>query len=409
MDPLKRPHRVGLGGFVLVLGMAWCVPGRGQAPLASAPSKGAPGAIEGRAAGQDPVKLSFLFMGCNRIQHSDWKKIKDDDPSSANLPQFRQTAQDIAGLDPTPAYLFFTGDLVVNLEDDRGEKLKKQLDAWTELFNASPLAAKLTLIPLPGNHEMLRKLDDDKDDEDKVEVPNSHVDPIWVQWLHKSHFDTFARRANGPRAGHPEKDHLADDQSELTYSFDVGDIHFVVVNTDSLTTIVDPETKKPYIGWIPYHWIEKDIQAAQADSRVSAIFVLGHKPITIPKAGEEDTIINTRDHPLADKLKTLLAANDKVRGYLCAHEHAWDRTALDSSGKVWQVVAGNAGSQLNSSFLSGTPFFGFSRINVYLSGKVGLVSYQRPANKDKTLYIAGPPTPPPPAQPQPEIILYPPP
>ena len=68
------------------------------------------------------------------------------------------------------------------------------------------------------------------------------------------------------------------------------------------------------------------------------------------------------------------------------------------------MIAGNAGSQLNSAFLAGSPFFGFSQINVYASGKVGLISYQRPANQDSKLYIAGPPSPPPPAQPQPEII-----
>jgi len=44
-----------------------------------------------------------VFMGCNRIQHKDWKKIKTDDPSSANLAQLHQTFQDIAHLDPVPA------------------------------------------------------------------------------------------------------------------------------------------------------------------------------------------------------------------------------------------------------------------------------------------------------------------
>ena len=54
-----------------------------------------------RVAG-DPVKLSFLFMGCNRIQHSDWEKIKEDDPSSANLPQLQQSLKDISQLQPRP-------------------------------------------------------------------------------------------------------------------------------------------------------------------------------------------------------------------------------------------------------------------------------------------------------------------
>ena len=30
---------------------------------------------------RDPVKRTFVIMGCNRIQHKDWKRIKADDPS----------------------------------------------------------------------------------------------------------------------------------------------------------------------------------------------------------------------------------------------------------------------------------------------------------------------------------------
>ena len=127
---------------------------------------------------RDPVKLSFIFMGCNRIQHKDWKKIKADDPSSANLPQLEQTFRDIVHLDHVPPYLFFMGDLVVNLEDDDGKTLKKQLDAWTSLYKASPLAAKTTLVPLPGNHEMLKKVGDDKDKDEEIEVPNPATDAL---------------------------------------------------------------------------------------------------------------------------------------------------------------------------------------------------------------------------------------
>jgi hypothetical protein len=398
----RRLFRVDLGTFFLAIGlMAWGVPCPGQTLAIPGPQPTAPGKAGVLAAQQDSVKLSFVFMGCNRIQHHDWKAIKDTDHSSANLPQFQQSAVDISQLTPIPPYL----------ESDNGDKLKKQLDAWTKLYDKSPLAGKLTLIPMPGNHEMLQKLDDskDKDDDDEVEVPNPATDPRWVEWLHKSKFDKFAKAANGPSKDHPKSDHLADDQSEMTYSFDIGDVHFVVINTDTLSTVINPATKHPYIGWIPYHWIEKDVREAQANSKISAIFLLGHKPIIQPKGGEEEdsTILNIKEFPLADNLRTLILANDKVRAYLCAHEHQWDLMPLDKSQRAWQVIAGNAGSQLNSSFLKAGPFFGFSQINVYSSGKVGLVSYQRQANTNKNLYISGPPTPPPAAQPKPEVILHP--
>jgi hypothetical protein len=356
---------------------------------------------------RDPVKLSFVFMGCNRIQHKDWKKIKAEDPSSANLPQLQQTFRDIAHLDRVPPYLFFMGDLVVNLEDDDGKALKKQLDAWTSLYKALPLAAKTTLVPLPGNHEMLKKVDEDKDKDEVIEVPNPATDARWLKWLHDNGFDTFARAANGPTDAHPNRDQLADNQSEMTYSFNIGDVHFVVINTDTLTTNIDNDTKEPHIGWVPYTWIEQDIRKAQADANLSAIFVLGHKPIQDHPQAEERAILNTKKHPLGDQLQALFHANNKVRAYLCAHEHLWDCSQLKQAPKVWQVIAGNAGSKLNGKWNppDGT-FFGFSQINIYASGKVGLVNHRRPTPRPPQKYFEGAPVSPPVAQPQPEITLY---
>jgi hypothetical protein len=358
---------------------------------------------------RDPVKFSFVFMGCNRIQHRDWKKIKADDPSSANLPQLHRTFRDIARLDPAPPYLFFMGDLVVNLEDDDGEALKKQLDAWAVLYKASPLSPKSTLVPLPGNHEMLKKVADDKDKDGETEVPNPATNARWLKWLRDSGFDSFAKVANGPTDAPPNADKLADDQSEMTYSFDIEDVHFVVINTDTLTTDINDDTKAPHVGWVPYHWIEQDVRSAQANPKLSAIFLTGHKPIMAHPQAEEDAILNTKKHPLGDRLQALFKANDKVRAYLCAHEHLWACLRLDKAPKVWQVIAGNAGSKLNGKWSPpGGAFFGFSKVNVYASGKIGLVSYQRPAPGPPQKYFEGEPVPPEVAQPQPELILYPP-
>jgi hypothetical protein len=356
---------------------------------------------------QDTIKLSFVFMGCNRIQHSDWKTVKKDDPSSANLPQLKRSFKDIERLQPRPLYLFFMGDLVVNLEDNEGETLEKQLSAWTELWNASPLAAKVTLIPLPGNHEMLKKIHEDKDSDEKVEVPNPATGARWLKWLHRSQFDTFAKAANGPSKDHPKSDQLADDQSQMTYSFDVGSVHFVVINTDTLNTVIEHDTQVPHIGWVPYHWIEQDVRSAQANPKVDAIFLVGHKPIMDHPMAEEKAILNTKKHPLGDKLQALFQANDKVRAYLCAHEHLWDCSRLAKAPRVWQVIAGNAGSKLNGRWdPPGGTFFGFGQINVYKSGKVSLVSYQRPTPSPPQRYFEKAPVSPNPAQPQPEIVLY---
>ena len=59
-------------------------------------------------------------------------------------------------------------------------------------------------------------------------------------------------------------------------------------------------------------------------------------------------MLNTKKHPLGDQLQALFQANDKVRAYLCAHEHLWNCSRLEKAPQVWQVIVGNAGSKLNS-------------------------------------------------------------
>ena len=51
------------------------------------------------------------------------------------------------------------------------------------------------------------------------------------------------------------------------------------------------------------------------EPKVSAIFLIGHKPIMEhPQAEEkEKAILNTKKHPLGDQLQALFQANDKVR------------------------------------------------------------------------------------------------
>ena len=65
----------------LVLFSAWGGPCLGQTLASSSAQPADTGSLSLPRVAGDPVKLSFLFMGCNRIQHSDWKKI----PSAREL------------------------------------------------------------------------------------------------------------------------------------------------------------------------------------------------------------------------------------------------------------------------------------------------------------------------------------
>jgi hypothetical protein len=315
--------------------------------------------------GADPVLTSFAFVGCNRVQKADLDPTSD--PSSANLPELQQTLRDLAALADPPKYFFFVGDLVTNLVSGPST-LQTQLDAWAQVWAASPIASHVELVPVVGNHEMLYK------DSNKDEISNPSADGVWTTWLAANHFGQHA--GNGPTDAAPNADALQDDQSALTYSFDDGGAHYVVLDTDSWTTTPDPPTSSTQIGWVAEHWLAADLAAAQANPAITGIYVFGHKPVVAPSTSGSDGAMNAA---LVPGIAQLLDRTPKVKGYFGAHVHEWWSTQLPGMRGVWQIVAGNGGSQLDSAWTEPSPYFGFTVVKLYASGKVGVVSYRRPA------------------------------
>lgn len=313
------------------------------------------------ASSGDPVIASFVFVGCNRLQKADWTSLQN--ASSANEAQLKQTFADVLALAHRPSFFFFTGDLVLALQQST-TNLSSQLDGWATLWKAQPISSMVPLVPLVGNHEMLFK-------SNGVEYSNGPADAVWTRWLATNAFDTHA--GNGPTNAPPNSDALQDDQSKLSYSFDDTGTHFVVLNTDTWTTTADGTTGSTQIGWIALRWLTADLAAAQSNANVQRIFVLGHKPIVNPTG---DTTSAGQINPaLASGFASILDGTPKVKGYLCAHAHEWDARKLPGTRGVYQVVAGNGGSQLETSW--STPFYGFTQARVYQSGRVSVVSYQR--------------------------------
>jgi hypothetical protein len=82
---------------------------------------------------------------------------------------------------------------------------------------------------------------------------------------------------------------------------------------------------------------------------------------------------------LVPGIEQLFNSTPKVKGYFGAHVHERWSTQLPGSHGVWQIVAGNGGSQLETAWTEPHPYFGFTIGRLYASGKVGVVSYRRPA------------------------------
>ena len=321
------------------------------------------------------VVLSFVYTGCNRLDRHDVDKF----PSSANVPQLTQTFSDISKIEPAPGLFVFAGDLVVNLRGDQGKTLRSQLNHWFSLYENSPLARtneKIPFIPIMGNHES-----DVYSDVLQGEYPDAANAEVWLDWIKQHHFDRYA--GNGPAEPYLQPDALAQNNNQnLTYSFQVNGVHFILVNTDTFTTTPSADNPDfPANGWVAYHWIKDDIERAQDDPSVSHIVVLGHKPLKGPLFYPGKTnIINTEKYPLADRLIELFGGLSKFSGYFAAHSHDWEYRNLESdSGSIPQVIAGNGGSPLVTAWKpEGGVYFGFTQVKLYRNGSVGVVSYRRP-------------------------------
>jgi hypothetical protein len=309
----------------------------------------------------DPTIFRFAITGCNRLGFGE---LSDDNPSSANRAQLTADLTAIPDLFPPVSHFFFAGDLVTNLEPG-SDTLSSQLNAWLEIFEASPLAgSSVQLVPFTGNHEVLFSQKDPSTGE-FVEFPNPATLPVWTTIM-----ASYIRGADGPTASLPNPDGLTEDESQLSYTFQTGDVLFVILNTD---TIIDTVT----LGDVPLNWLQARLDMGQNDPTVNHIFVMGHKPIVSPEGADElpgpGSIRSEEKVAFAD----LLATHAKVRGYLCAHAHLWDYSNLDLGTP--QVIAGNAGSEIEPPFNdTGRGYYGYTLVSLHTSGLTHLESWGRP-------------------------------
>lgn len=345
------------------------------------------------------VLFSFVYMGDNQIGDAGWLATQTTNPSSANVPQLRQNIIDTANLNPKPAFVLMGGDMVLNEAEDTGQTLTGQLNGWDEVFAAIPGSGSVNFIPIIGNHES-----NTHDAALDAEYPVLAFSTIFIQWLTDNGYDTYA--GNGPTPAGDNLDKLVRDESKLTYSFNYLNNHFIIMNTDTQTTEINPATNKSYTGWIPVNWVVNDIETAQANPNISNIFLMGHMPITSPK-GSSDEIINTSKYPFGARLLTAIEGNSKVRVYLASHLHSYYYQKLATNNNRWEFISGNAGAppQSDLSYWKGQSGFGFLLVNVYENGNIGITSYKRQIPTLPQQPYADTPVAPKTAQPEEEIIL----
>lgn len=360
----------------------------GQSPVADASVPDAP------AAAPTPL-YSFVVIGDDRSNNE-----KNDPASTANENQLNRSFAEIQALQPKPSYVFFNGDMVYGPTTKPVQRdLKSELDAWLNVYKASPLGKDLSipLIPIPGNHELNLKA--------------GHQTQPGAESLWLTEMDPYLRiSSNGPLTGAPlcGGKKLVSDQKKLTYSFDSATLpgtrydHFVVINTDPASPTTDADANS---STVPLDWIKADLEAARKSPNIWHIFAFGHKQAYLPSwmaklAGEDPGLrctTTTTDgcggaegncsglnfHPtMRDTLFKYFNTN-KVAVYFTGHIHTWDEREPPANKATWQVVVGNGGAPMNrGSDKLWHPggkgkYYGFTVVSVWPSGRVMIASYGR--------------------------------
>ncbi len=349
----------------------------------------------------DPVVLSFSTVGDSR-----------QDPASPDgtTPLATMSGQDKLWLQNSkafsrilrtvqaqkPAMLFFNGDMIhgygwadfthtsntggsaftrnaapTTVAEVVGSDLLKtyqQYAFWRGMV-APVIETGTYVVPVPGNHEVQCKACGKVA---KVETENA-----WRANMGDLILDTARFTAvTGLTASHVNVgdngsyDSLTTPQNQLSYSFDVGDSHFAVVNTDA----VGADSKAPSA------WLSSDLSSAQSRG-AKHFFVFGHKAAytysfsatsTPTAAGALDTNPTERNN-----FWTVISAYGAT--YFCGHEHIFNMS--QPTGGAWQVLVGSGGSPFESKqgVASLNPAtdrsYAWATVGVHKSGKVDITAY----------------------------------
>lgn len=183
------------------------------------------------------------------------------DSQSSDYSDWEALAQDAARRNPQAAFFINMGDIVDNGEDHT------QWQAW---FNGvEGIMDRLPFVPLMGNHET--------------------YDQNWQVRLPEAYLHYFAVPENG-----------SEDFSRYYYSFDYGEVHFIVLNSQWEET----EEFKPGLLEEQLQWLRKDAEGSDKKWKIALIHkdVLQYRIHKRPERQEGISDVGEAFMPLFDEL-----------------------------------------------------------------------------------------------------------
>jgi predicted phosphodiesterase len=267
------------------------------------------------------ISNSLLAEGFKFVAMSDSRGFDN----GVNTPVLSALLNHMLKTNPDIKFVIFAGDMVNGHKHDPA-RTKRELLHWKEvmapIYN-SPNIVWPGVWPVVGNHEIRHR-----DDE------NNFRDVFQNVYM------------NGPK-----------DQKGLSYSFDFGNSHFTIINTDAwyygdITDTTDDRRDWHYIKYMD--WLENDIKSAY-ERGVEHIFTFSHEmpfPIGghlrdgLPNLGKNfnGVLDSTRQWYLdrRDRFWNMMKKY-KADAHICGHEHIYGRQKVEG---VFQILNGSSGAPL---------------------------------------------------------------
>ncbi len=226
------------------------------------------------------------------------------------------------------------------------------------------------VVPVPGNHEVQAKSLGKKAVVENENAWRANMgDLILDTERFKAIVGTEASHVNTQNNG--AHDGLSSDQSQLSYSFDVGESHFVIINTDPVGGDNTAPTK----------WLANDLQDALF-RKAKNLFVFGHKPaysysFSMNKKSETDGSGLSKYPDSRDAFWNVIEQFGAT--YFCGHEHEFH--VEQPKGKAWQILVGTGGSPFGAKAgeLTRNPAtdrtYAWVTVQVHRSGRAVITAY----------------------------------
>ncbi len=285
------------------------------------------------------------------------------------------------GYSSNPAQTVITGPTPPTTVADivNGDLLRfyQQYAFWRGMV-ATVLETGTYVFPVPGNHETECKACARAA---KVENENAFVANMGDLVIDTARFTGILGSAPqnvafGPAAG-ASPDGLTTDQGKLSYSFDHKGMHFVVINTDPVSSEAHAPTQ----------WLAADLAAALARG-MRRNFVFGHKAAyTYEYIANGPTALGG-----LDGAPGTIAARDAFWNvietygatYFCGHEHIFNISR--PRGAAYQVIVGSGGSPFEAKATDVTKNpstdrdYAWATVRIHQDGGVDILGYGFDAN-----------------------------